>query len=262
MNNSWGRIRAMLLHSWYHTSHSKETWIDLLWFTAIQFVVFGFISRLFGGGNGELSQALLAGFLLWETVRISQYCITVSVLWEVWSKSFSTLLISPLSMDEWIASQAFSGIIKTAIVIVFLSTISSVFFHFFPLQLGPIFLLYFLILFSFGIAAGIFLTGLIVRYSTDVQSVAWGLIYILQPISAVFYPVSALPIQIRWLAYSSPITYIAESVRNQLKTGQPLWNYILISAAFTIMYLIGSWFFMQRMLKWSKETGALARLGN
>lgn len=256
------RLKTLILHSYYHLTHSKETWIDLVWFTSIQFISFGFLSRIIGNANGNIGQYLMLGFLFWELVRIGQYCVTVSMLWEVWSRSLSTMFISPLTMSEWIFGQIIAGFIKTILIIGMLGALSAFLFNFSLMTLFPGLILYILILLSFSFATGIFLTGLILRYGTDLQSLAWGMIFILQPISAVFYPVDALPVQVRCLAFLSPITYIMESARYQLQTGNMLGNYILISILLTFAYLLISLYFLRIMFHWSKQTGAFARLGN
>lgn len=112
----------------------------------IQFVIFGLIARILSQESAELGQMLLLGFVLWEVVHIEQYCVTVSMLWELWSKSFNTLFITPLSMKEWLISQMLSGVVKSAVVIASLAVVGQLFFNFSLLPLGFMFFIYSLIL--------------------------------------------------------------------------------------------------------------------
>lgn len=259
---NWYRIRAILLHSWYHASHSMETWIDLLWFTVFEALVFGFMTIFFAQNDATFAHALMLGLVLWEVVRIGQYSITVSIMWEVWSKSFSSMFISPLTLKEMIMGQMLSGLVKTILVTVLVSLISWFFFGFNILQLGLWFVAYFFILIMFAYASGIFITGLIFRYGTDIQSLAWGLIFMLQPISAIFYPLSVLPVQIQWLARLSPITWVMEAARQQL-SGQGINpQYLLIATGLTTVYFVGASLFLNTMYQSSRRTGSFARLGN
>lgn len=259
---NWSHIKPLLLHSWYHTSHSKETQIDLIWFTFIQFIIFGLIAQVISNNQPEMAKMLLLGFLMWEIVRIGQYGVTVSMLWEIWSKSFNNLFISPLTMTEWIVSQMITSAVKTVSVISFLAVLGQLLFKFNLLQLGWLLPIYGVILLAFSYAAGIFITGLIIRYGTNIQSFAWGLIYVFQPISAVFYPVEALPEQIRWTSYISPITFVMEAARLQINTGQIWWSYISIGAVLCAVYVAGALYFMHRMYKRARSTGEFARLGD
>lgn len=259
---NWNHIKALLLHSWYHTSHSKETQIDLFWFTFIQFLIFGLISRVISSNQPEVGAVLLLGFLLWEIVRIGQYSVTVSMLWEIWSKSFNSLFITPLTMNEWVVSQMLAAIVKTGAVIGSLAVLGQLFFSFSLLRLGWMLPVYALILMGFAYASGILITGLIIRYGTNIQSFAWGLIYVFQPISAVFYPVNALPEQIQWMSYISPITYVMESARLQFATGEVMWNYLAIGGALCAVYVFITFAFMQKMYTRARQTGEFARLGD
>jgi ABC-2 type transport system permease protein len=253
----WHRIRASILHSWYHLSHSVETWVDLIWFSVIDILVFGFMALYFAG-EANVGQYLIAGIILWEVVRISQYTVTVGVLWEIWSKSFSTLFISPLSMFEFVIGQAISGFLKSVGVATMVALIAWLAFGFAVWQLGWILILYFLILFTFAVATGMFILGLIMRFGTNIQSLAWGLIFIFQPLSAIFYPLSVLPDYLQPVALLSPITYIMESTRHQLSVGQPLWG--MVGQSMVLAYLVLCSLFLRGMIAWSRKTGAFARM--
>jgi ABC-2 type transport system permease protein len=198
--------------------------------------------------------------ILWEVVRVIQYSITIGIMWDIWSNSFSTLFISPLQMKELIIGHALSGLIKALFVFVVLNICSVVFFAFTPLIIGWSIVLYFLLLAWFSILAGIFVFGLILRYGTDIQSFSWSLIFLFQPLSAVFYPVSALPVSIRWFAYSSPITYAMEAFRYQMSTNQIDWTNIGLSVLVNTIYTILILLHFSRMFTFARKTGAFARM--
>jgi ABC-2 type transport system permease protein len=105
------------------------------------------------------------------------------------------------------------------------------------------------------VACGVFITGLILRFGTDIQSLAWGLIYLFQPFSALYYPVEALPSSIQWIAYLSPITYFMTYIRGAESI------YVLYGCLVTVVYVTIAILFLKTMTKWSKKTGEFARLG-
>jgi ABC-2 type transport system permease protein len=252
---NWHRVKAVMLHSWYHTTHSRETWIDLVWSTTIQFFVFGLLSKLLVPSVGTTADLIIVGFLIWETVRIGQYCITISVMWEVWSKSLSNMFLAPLSMIELMLGYALAGAMKTFGVILALSLISHFWLKVSLFGLGMMGFVILPALFVFSVACGIFITGLILRFGTDIQSLAWGLIYLFQPFSALYYPVEALPGSLQWVAYLSPITYFMTYIRG----ASPL--YVLHGCIVVLVYVVISVLFLDTMSKWSRKTGEFARLG-
>ena len=256
------RIWASALHSWYHLNHSMETWVDLFWFSLIDILVFGFISSFFAQ-NTEQAKFLVIGILMWEVVRIGQYTISVGILWEVWSKSFSSLFISPITIWEFISGQALSGIVKSAVVISAASLICYFVFNFNILIIGALPLIsYFTALSIFSAAAGIFVLSLIIRFGTGIQSLAWGLIFLVQPFSAMFYPVKALPPLIQPISYLSPVTYIMESCRSQLSGDGVIWNFVGISTLLSLLYLGLSIWITNRAVDQSQNSGAFARMGS
>lgn len=257
----WHRVQTSLLHSWYHLSHSVETWVDLFWFSIIDIFVFGYMSLYFAKDE-QTATFLVLGIMLWEVIRISQYTVSVGMLWEVWSKSFSSLFITPLSIWEFFMGQILSGFIKSVVVFSIISTLAYFIFDFSLTQFGVALPIYFMLLFAFAVATGLFVNALILRFGTTIQSLSWGLIFLFQPLSAIFYPLSILPQPIRNIAYISPITYVMESARYQLTNGTVLWQDLGISALLCVVYLVGACIFLHLMLQWSRKTGAFARMGN
>ena len=255
------RIKTSILHSWYHFRHSMETWVDVFWNSALQMLVFSFIAAAFVGTTNELYGAyIVVGMILWNIVWSAEYAMTIGVLWEIWSHSFSTLLISPLTLEEFLLGQAVSSLIKAIISVIVTATIGAIVFHFSLLTLGWPLIIYFIELFMFGGASGMIVLSLILRWGTDVQSLAWSLIFLVQPFGAVFYPVEILPIQIRWIAYVVPTTYIFETIRGQLRDGSVNVNYLFIGTGLNIVYLIFSYVFLRTTFSASKKSGAFARM--
>lgn len=255
------RIKAVLMYSWFHLTHSLETWVDLVWFPFIEIIVFGLLAYYIGDTHQEVANMLIMGLVFWEVIRVIQYSITINIMWDIWSSSFSTLFVSPLQVKELIIGQAISGILKSIFIYVFLGLICLGLYGFNVFSIGWMFFVYLGGLALFGISAGVFIFGLIVRFGTDIQSLSWSLIFLFQPISAVVYPVEALPIQVRWLAYFSPVTYVMEALRQQVfGTGQLNWQYIGMAYGIGSIYVILSGLFTWWSYTWAKRTGAFARL--
>lgn len=259
-SNSIGRIKTSILHSFFHMSHALETWVDLLWFSLVDIFVYGFMA-IFFSGFGESATTLLIGIIMWEIVRISQYSITVGMMWEVWSRSFTTLFITPLTIWEFITGHAISGILKTIGVFILVSVIAKLAFGFNILIIGiPILIWNLGILFIFGTATGIFVIGLILKYGTTIQSFAWGLIFLFQPFSAIFYPLNVLPPAFRAIALISPITYVMENARWQLTNNTTNVSMLITGTILSFCYMFLGILYLKLTLKAAKKSGAFARM--
>ena len=254
------RIQTVLVYSWHHLKHSLETWMDLVWFPIIEVLVFGFLGSSMMQLEGDYLEGLLIGLLFWEVFRLSQYSVTVGMMWDVWSDSFSPLFTTPLSLKEYLVGHCLSGVLKSLAVFLLTAAISLIIFGFNIFTLGPSLVLYLFGLLIFGWALGIFASGLILRFGKNIASLSWSLVFIFQPISAIFYPVEAFPAQIRWLSYISPITYIMQAVRFQLKHGHIYWSYLGLSFLLILIYLLLAYLYTHLSHLKSRDKGLFANL--
>lgn len=254
------RINIVLLHTWYHFRHSMETWVDVFWNPAVQIWVYALIALSFKQTDSPQGLYVMIGMIFWNAIWVGEYAIAVGALWEIWAQSFSSLFITPLSMTEFIFGQMISGTIKSLLAIIVSAGIAYILYNFSIFTIGWMNAVYIIELLIFSWATGILTLSLIFRYSTQVQSLSWALVFLLQPLGAVFYPVSVLPVQIRWISYSLPITYVFESIRKQIVTGIIDWPALGIATILNIIWFIIACLVFQYTYAQSKKTGAFAKL--
>ncbi|MBI2616949.1 ABC transporter permease [Candidatus Gottesmanbacteria bacterium] len=255
------RIQALLAQEYFVTIHSLETFFDIFVFSFITLFLYGFFSLyLIGNENMRAAQYLLLGMLFWEIVRVGQYSVSVASMWNIWFRNLTHLFVSPVSTLEYFTAHSLSGVVKAFSVFIIDAIITLVFFHFsvFEMDIGFLFLA-FVNLAVFSISTGIVIVGLIFRFGTRIQSFAWGLVPILQPLTAAFFPVSVLPQPLQYFAYLFPTTYIFEASRLHLDTHLYDWQALFVAVILNILYLIGSVLFFQWFYTISRNTGQFAR---
>lgn len=120
--------------------------------------------------------------------------------------------------------------------------------------------LYYIEFLIFSWATGVMILSLIFRYSTQVQSLSWALIFLVQPLGAVFYPVTILPSSIRWISYGLPVTYVFETIRTHIVSGFVDWRAMGIATVLNGIWIILGWIMFQRTYAAAKQSGAFARL--
>lgn len=255
------RIYAVLLQELYITKRSLEVIIDLFFFSTITIIGFGLTSVFLTGEiNGASAYYLILGLLLWEIIRVDQYSISVGALWNIWSRNLSNMFVSPLSMTEYIGALMFSAVVKSCLIFILLSTVTALLFEFNIFSLGILNLVLFftnLTLFSWTI--GLLLLGVIFLYGTRIQALAWGLIFLFQPLVATFFPVKVLPKLIQPIAYLLPPTYVFEAARAAIENPSVNWGFFAISLVLNIIYLLLGLYCFKLMYNRSKETGQFAR---
>jgi ABC-2 type transport system permease protein len=254
------RLTFVALHTWYHFLHSTETWVDIFWNPAIQIWIYALIALSFSKNNDPRGMYIFAGMIFWQIIWVGQYAITIGALWEIWARSFSSMFISPLSMNEFIVGQMFSGFVKSLMAVVMSCVISYGLYHFSLFMLGWMIPLYYMEFLVFSWSAGLLVLSLIFRYSTQVQSLSWALIFLVQPFGAVFYPVTILPESIRWISYSLPVTFVFETIRKQMVTGIVDWQAMITASVLNGIWFVIGWSIFQYTFKAAKRSGAFARL--
>lgn len=260
---SFDRIKALLLEEYFITKRSLEVIVDLFFLSLMTVVVFGFFSRFLSSRvDGPAAHYLLLGMLLWEVVRVTQYSISLGAMWEVWSRNLTNLFVTPLQFGEYLAAAVISGAIKSAVILTTVSLIASILFDFNITGIGIAnLLLAFMNLSIFAIAVGLIILGIIFRYGTRIQALAWGVIFLFQPLTAVYFPIDTLPPFLETLAHFFPPTYVFEMARDNLSDQSVQWGMVLTPLLLNILYISGSLAFFGLMYTASRRTGQFAKLG-
>ncbi len=258
---SINRIKAVLIQEFFITMRSMEVILDIFFFPAMSIVLFGFLSSYLSGTSGSfLGQSVLMGTLLWEIVFITQYSVSVGSLWNIWSRNLSNMFISPLTTFEYIFAHILSGVTKATFVFLLTSVVSIFAFNFNIFDLGAFNLFLFCFnLALFAIGVGLAILGMIFCYGTKIQAFAWGLLPIVQPLTAALYPVQTLPTPIKEIAYIFPPTYVFEAARQVLTTGRFDWNNILIAFGLNLIWITGGALLFKSLFRKSRISGQFAR---
>jgi hypothetical protein len=69
----------------------------------------------------------------------------------------------------------------------------------------------------FALSVGLVITGLIIRFTIKIQTLAWTFAGFLMPLSCVFYPITALPGWLRPVAVILPTTHAFEGMRQLIE---------------------------------------------
>ena len=103
--------------------------------------------------------------------------------------------------------------------------------------------------------------GLVFRFGQAAEALIWGVPFIIQPISAVFYPVSVLPHWLQGAAMALPSTHIFEGMRAILQTGRFDAADLLTALILNLVYLAAGGLVFGLFLKSVREKGLLAKQG-
>ena len=109
--------------------------------------------------------------------------------------------------------------------------------------------------------ARLLVSGAILRLGMGAESLAWMSIFILAPVSAVYYPVAALPAWLQPVAYALPSAHAFEGMRSIIVHHSFDPKFLIYAAGLNALYMVGAMGFFLYMVKLAREGGALLQTG-
>lgn len=282
---NWSAVRGLILRYIFLYSRTSFRILDIFFWPAMDLLVWGFVSVYFvklgtassttgattasgvaavGTTIGDpLPSAvtfLIGAAILWNVLYRAQQSVTVSFLEDVWSRNFLNIFVAPVRVREFVCATYFIGFIQTIIVVAVL-TLMGLTYNFNLMSMGWYILPLFGNLLVFGWAIGMMTTGLILRFGHQAEALAWAVPFLIQPLSAVFYPVSVLPAWLQPIALAMPVSHVFEGMRTVLG-GQPIpTESLVMSTGLNLLYLVGAAYMFHRMFEESRRLGLLAKIG-
>ena len=216
------RVFALVLRYVYLLKGSWPRILELAYWPSIQIVLWGFISKHFTGevsGAVEAAGALLAAVLLWDILFRGQLGYAISFLEEMWSRNLGQLFVSPLRPHEMIIALTTISLIRTLIGVLPAAFLAIPLYAFSIFDLGLSLLAFFVNLMVTSWALGLMVTGLLLRVGLGAESVVWMVMFLIAPVSAIYYPVSVLPDWLQAVAWALPTAHVFEGMRAVLFDG-------------------------------------------
>jgi len=251
-------VWAVVVRHLYNFKHSLDRLTDAFYWPAMDIFIWGFTSLYITKQSNQPSQviiSLLSGVVLWLVVWRAQYEITVNLLEEMWSRNLVNMFASPLRVREWVLAVFILGLIKMFFSVGFSILLALFLYKTNIFSLGFYLIPFIVSLTTTGWAVGMLVSGLIIRYGMRIQTFAWGGIALISPFSAIYYPISTLPMWAQKVSMFLPTSYIFEGMRSVIFEGSMLYGDLVKSFVLNIIYLILGLFFFTQMFNKSKTRG-------
>src|SRR5688500_16848204 len=123
------------------------------------------------------------------------------------------LMMSPLRPIEFVLALMTMSVIRLAIGTIPVTLLAIVFFGFNLWAMGLALGVFVFNLFLTGWAVALLVAGLLLRNGLGAENLAWGIMFLVLPLTCVYYPVSVLPDWLQVVAWMLPPTYVFEGVR-------------------------------------------------
>jgi ABC-2 type transport system permease protein len=210
------RIAAMVLRYWYLLRSSWPRLLELIYWPAVQMLMWGFLQAYVSQNAGFFAKAggtFIGAVLLWDILFRGQLGFSISFLEEMWARNMGNLMMSPLRPGEFVVALMIMSIIRLIIGMVPVTFLAILFFGFNLYDLGFALAAFFANLILTSWAIGILVSGLVLRNGMGAESLAWTFMFLVMPLACVYYPVGILPDWLQAVAWLLPPTYVFEGMR-------------------------------------------------
>jgi ABC-2 type transport system permease protein len=258
------RVAAMVLRYWYLLRSSWARLVELIYWPAVQMLMWGFLQVYIGENASFFARAgglFIGAVLLWDILFRGQLGFSISFLEEMYARNLGNLMMSPLRTSEFITALMIMSLVRLAIGLVPVSLMAIAFFGFNLYSLGLALAAFFANLILTSWSVGIFVSGLVLRNGLGAETFAWSIMFLFLPLTCVYYPVSVLPEYLQYVAWALPPTYVFEGMRALLLDHVFRSDLMLQALALNAVMMIVAVIAFIRLLDSARDQGSLLQTG-
>jgi ABC-2 type transport system permease protein len=258
------RVGAMVLRHWYLLRSSWPRLLELIYWPAVQMVMWGFLQLGVARYPGALAGAVstfMAAFLLWDVLFRGQLGYSMSFLEEMWSRNLPNLMISPLRPLEFVAALITMSMVRLSIGLVPVTLLAIVFFGFNFWSLGFALVAFFANLLVTSWAVGMFCSGLVLRHGLGAEGLTWSLMFVFLPITCVYYPVATLPGWLQPVAWALPPTAVFEGMRALVIDSTFRADLMMWALALNVLWFAAGAASLTLLLAAARRSGSMLQIG-
>jgi ABC-2 type transport system permease protein len=202
---------------------------------------------------------LLGATMLWGMFYSFQRELAAGFMEELWSRNLLNLFSTPLRVSEYMTGLVALNLFKAFLGLLLAAAVAWGCYAENLLAFLPDFLPFLGILILFSLAVGLLITGLIIRFTTKIQTLAWSFAGFLMPFSCVFYPVAALPTWLRPLAWTLPTMHAFEGMREVIEHSTFSLRHWAWGTGLSLVYLACALVFFHWMFALARARGFLVK---
>lgn len=258
------RVSAIVLRYLYLLRGSWPRKLELIYWPTMQMTLWGFLNQFLATNSHWVAQAsgvLISAVLLWDVLYRSQLGVSVVFLEEMYSRNLGNLFVTPLRPYELISALLAISLIRTFIGVGCAALLAIPFYGYSIFNLGLPLLAFLINLVLMGWSIGLVVASLVLRYGLGAESLAWALIFAVQPISGIYYPITVLPEWLQHIAFLLPSSHVFEGLRALLFEHQFRMDLMRNALLINAFYLTFGVALFLRTVYIARQRGLLLRMG-
>lgn len=264
MTDSALRVSAMVLRHAYLLRKSWPRLLELVYWPAVQMILWGFIAKFLASQSDWFAQApglLIASVLLWDILFRGQLGVSLSFFEEMYSRNLAQLFVTPLRPLEFVGAMLTASLLRTLIGVGGAALLAIPLHHYSIFDMGWPLLGFFVNLLVMGWAIGLMVAGLVLRWGLGAENLAWALIFAVAPVSGVYYPLDVLPGWLQPVALALPASHVFEGMRAWVLDGQFRLDLLRNACALNaVLITVGIALFLMAF-RGARQRGSLMQMG-
>jgi ABC-2 type transport system permease protein len=258
------RVRALIRRHAYLLLKSWPRLVSMAYYPTVTMVLWAFLTLYLKPTNSFLKDApgfFIGAVLLWDVLFRGQLGVSLTFVEEMYSRNLGNLFVSPLHLSEFIAGQLTMSVLRTLIGVGGACFFAWLLFRYSIFSLGFPLTAFFWLLLAFGWSIGLAVSAMILRFGLGAEELAWAAIFILAPVSGVYYPIAVLPGWMQPVAWALPSAHVFEGMRGVLLEGSFAWNHFWSALLLDGVYLCLGAVVFRLAVKHARVHGRLLQMG-
>jgi ABC-2 type transport system permease protein len=258
------RVRGVLRRHAYLIMKSWTRIVSMMYYPTVTMVVWAFVTLYLAPTNDFLRDApgfFIGAVLLWDVLFRGQLGVSLTFIEELYARNLGNLFVSPLTLPEFIAGQLTMSVLRALIGVGGACVFAWLLFHYSIFSLGFPLIAFFANLLVFGWAIGLAMSGMIMWLGLGAEELAWAAIFVVAPVSGVYYPIDVLPDWMQWIAWATPSAHVFEGMRRVLLQGVFPWDEFWAAAALNVVFLVLGAAIFAWAVRAARNDGKLLQMG-
>ena len=258
------RVGALIRRHAYLLLKSWPRIVSMAYYPTVTMVLWAFVTLYLAPTNNFLRDApgfFIGAVLLWDVLFRGQLGVSLTFIEEIYSRNLGNLFVAPLSLAEFILGQVALSVLRTLIGVGGACAFAFLLFHYSIFSMGLPLVAFFACLLAFGWAVGLAVSAMILRYGLGAEELAWAAIFLVAPVSGVYYPIAVLPAALRAVSYALPTAHVFEGMRALLLEGTFRYDLFRNAVLLDIAYVALGAALFAAAVRSARKRGTLLQMG-
>ena len=258
------RIRALVRRHAYLLLKSWPRLVSMTYYPTVTMVLWAFLTIYLTPTTSFLKSApgfFIGAVLLWDVLFRGQLGVSLTFVEEMYSRNLGNLFVSPLRLREFIVGQLVMSLLRTLIGVGGACIFAYLLFHYSIFSYGFALIPFFTLLIAFGWGIGLAVSAMILRWGLGAEELAWAALFLVAPVSGVYYPIGVLPGWLQVIANALPSAHVFEGMRALLLDGVFRWDHFWWALGLDGVYLALGVVLFRAAIHHAREHGTLLQMG-